>query len=116
MSSLKSKEHVCDGDADDDDQDLTLSSSDWNWTSVYPGWWWTCRHHKHYSDDNPLDCFYCWRGKGRPDQPTAKDLVAFEFARNRMIRSARTTTTATTKNGKESRVRPRKSSLSFYLL
>lgn len=92
---------MCGGD-DDDSNDLTLSNSDWNWTSVYPSWWWTCRHHKHYSDDNSLDCFYCWRGKGRPDQPTAKDLVAFELARNRMIRSARTTSTASTKNGKES--------------
>ena len=64
-----------------------LSLPDWNWSSVYPNWWWTC-HHKHHCNDTPHECFYCWRDRGRPDSPTPQDLIAFELARRRLKQSA----------------------------
>jgi len=68
-----------------------VSLPNWNWSSVYPNWWWTC-HHKHHCNDTPHECFYCWRNRGRPDSPTPQDLIAFELARKRLKQSARSKT------------------------
>jgi hypothetical protein len=65
-----------------------LSLPDFQWTSVYPDWWWTC-HHKHHCNDTPHECFYCWRDRGRPQTPTPEDLIVYNLARKRLRESAR---------------------------
>lgn len=51
-----------------------------NWSSIYPDWWWSCDHQNNNMDNkNTMDCYYCTsrRRQSRESNPEPPPLIAW---------------------------------------